>query len=413
MRRFEDLPVSTMTLVYPLEGVVDIGMAFNLLPITLLALTAKTRQSKKYKPEHCAVPGAILSLRYRGLTRGLIRSSSSKYFKNSVTLDISTERKNVNIKLSPETIHMCGACSEENGNEAVKLLLENLQSIQNMLDWIQHNQEEACAVIRWIKTFSKGQSVTRNVSTMFSAQPLIELEEETIDHEIVTPCNWSVCPGNKQLAYYLLNYALDFVYHSDYCEKLDWVLQYSKIMTDNMRAGPVNKAMVNRNYWLGFHVNRYMLSVAMDGYDGFFASYDNAMDFHVRVELPYVPVKSEWNIMRKRNKARHTFLIYQSGKVTQSGPDGQEMAQAYYRFMNGIYAHLNWIRQTEALFQTAPQSLPTTPYIGNIEAKYLNEHLKYQYQNLKYCANRTPATPFTLADFGFGPKTTPRAVVKV
>src|SRR5207237_7875328 len=92
---FDTLPVTTMTLVLPLTGRINLPLAFNLLPITRLEFTAPRRQKKRFKIPHCPVPGAILSLRFLGHTRGIIRSLEGKFFKHSITIDLATREKNV------------------------------------------------------------------------------------------------------------------------------------------------------------------------------------------------------------------------------------------------------------------------------------------------------------------------------
>jgi hypothetical protein len=51
----------------------------------------------------------------------------------------------------------------------------------------------------------------------------------------------------------------------------------------------------------------------------------------VTIELPY-KVKDP-SRKKKSKKPCHTFLVYQSGLVTQSGPDEEMMKEAYLEFM--------------------------------------------------------------------------------
>ena len=80
---FDDLSITTMTMVFILNGKVDVESAFHLLPITLIETKAKN--SLKYKlPKH-DIPGSIISMNFRGMTRGIIRNRK-KFFKNSIDL---------------------------------------------------------------------------------------------------------------------------------------------------------------------------------------------------------------------------------------------------------------------------------------------------------------------------------------
>ena len=83
-----------MTLVIPFDGEIDIKSIIYLFPITKIDIIKPKRKSKKFKVPHCKKVGAIISARYGNITRGIVRSVK-KNFKNCITLDISTEIKNL------------------------------------------------------------------------------------------------------------------------------------------------------------------------------------------------------------------------------------------------------------------------------------------------------------------------------
>lgn len=103
---FESLKITTITLIISLSGYVFLDEAFALLPITRIELPPSKRVTQKFKIPHCKIPGSILSLRYNGYTKGIIRTVSKKAFKNSITCDISTREKNVSLKLSRTKMQM-------------------------------------------------------------------------------------------------------------------------------------------------------------------------------------------------------------------------------------------------------------------------------------------------------------------
>ena len=87
-----------------------------------------------------------------------------------------------------------------------------------------------------------------------------------------------------------------------------------------MARAMIAEAMVNYNYSLGFEVDRTRLNQFIDGQNGFISRYNNALANSVTIELPYDPPKGT-AIKRRKNKVpHHTFLVYKSGSVTQSGP---------------------------------------------------------------------------------------------
>src|SRR5438270_847055 len=99
---YERLNVTTMTLIMSLNNEVNAELAFHLLPIKRIDVVRK-KETSKFKLTHCNIPGSILSMRFRKNVRGVIRNKSTP-FKNAVTIDISTKKKNISLKLSAFSI---------------------------------------------------------------------------------------------------------------------------------------------------------------------------------------------------------------------------------------------------------------------------------------------------------------------
>src|SRR5579884_50593 len=119
--KFENLKITTMVCVFHLNGTLDIKTLFYFLPVTRIDLPQRVRQTKKYKIPYCGIPGAITSIRYEGNVRGIVRSSTGTYFGHSLSIDIATSVKNIAVKLAPESVHMCGASSNETAWECIHL----------------------------------------------------------------------------------------------------------------------------------------------------------------------------------------------------------------------------------------------------------------------------------------------------
>jgi hypothetical protein len=93
----------------------------------------------------------------------------------------------------------------------------------------------------------------------------------------------------------------------------------------------ISKAMVNFNYSLGSGINRFQLKQYVNGTNGFYAHFDNSTEHYVTIELPYESTKEK----KRQNKIPcHSFLVYKSGLVTQSGPDEVLMKQALCKFIH-------------------------------------------------------------------------------
>ena len=153
---FDTLKATTMTVIVPLEGKINIEAAFPLLKVTRLDLPPPKRFTKKFKLPFINLPGAILSASYLNMKRGIIKSKSDKFFRNSITVDVCTSRKNVNCKVSTNTIQECGPDSEELALEAADHIIKHLYDIQDELEYMHEHYVEAIQLTEWIKDVSKG-----------------------------------------------------------------------------------------------------------------------------------------------------------------------------------------------------------------------------------------------------------------
>jgi len=331
---FEKLNVTTMTLVIKLKGSINTDFAFQLLPISRIEINQK-RETTKCKLPHCKVPGSILSMRYRGNVRGIIRNKSDP-FKNAVTIDISTKKKNISLKLASFSIQMCGASSREDGIEAATHIISHLKNLQNIIDKMQQNPEITENIINWIKESTKGPEVDKplwkNVEFVNVFMNIFSPKKENL---IIRPEN---LPDHldKEIAYFLLSMADDFIYHSDLCSKLDYIYKIKNIIEEPLEINEVNEAMVNYNFSLGFEVDRIKLNQFIDGQQGFISRFNNALSSSVTIELPYTP-SGETFLKKRKNKVPHTtFLIYRSGSCTLSSVNNIILKPAYYSFMNII-----------------------------------------------------------------------------
>ena len=344
---FEDLKITTITMVSKLSGEIDKRLAFYLLPITKIEVK-QTRQSSRCKLPHCETPGSILSMRYGNQQRGIVKTSSTA-FRNSVSLDISISKKNINTKLSCKSIHICGAKSIEDGREAVNHTIRHLKHIQKILNWIEENKELAEEAIEYLINATKGTGTIGEKTRLLTLNnsndiTIIGEPSRQITLNIKEKDNYIAYPTyipenfNKDLVDYCMSMCDDFIYHSDLEAKYRFLLRCPKlILSDELEIEEIDTVMVNYNYNLGFNVNRINLQVLMDRHDGFVARYNKSLSPSVTIELPYIPKVQHDDTTRRKNKIpHHTFLVYRSGAVTQSGPGGEMMREAYYRFMKNI-----------------------------------------------------------------------------
>lgn len=346
---YEELAITTMTIIIALSNGVNTEAAFHLLPITRIAIQ-QTRESSKCKLPHCEIPGSILSMRSRGNVRGVIRSTSAP-FKNAVTIDISTVRKNISLKLSSFSIQMCGASSRDDGIEAANHVLNHLRRVQSILTKMQADPQGARATIEWVKSITRGGQIERPFwEERRFINVMMRVYRPFAEFSIVKPILDIPNGIDKDIVMFLLTLTDDFIYHSDFCRKIDAIPAIHTIIDEPLELKHIDEAMVNYNYSLGFEVDRARLNQSIDGQNGFISRYNNALATSVTIELPYEPPEGT-AIKRRKNKIpHHTFLVYRSGSVTQSGPGGALMREAYYMFMGTI-------AQLRPLIEYAPQAV--------------------------------------------------------
>ena len=148
--KFKDLNITTMTCVNILQGSINMMSAFHLLPITKVILD-QNKNTLKCKLPLCPIPGAILSMRYKKMVRGIIRNTNEFFFKNSITLDISTVSKNISLKISPGTIQLCGASSRANGLEAASYIINYLIDIKAQINYIADHMDQYNECLAWLE----------------------------------------------------------------------------------------------------------------------------------------------------------------------------------------------------------------------------------------------------------------------
>lgn len=334
---YDKLKVTTMTLVAVLTNSINIDLAFQLLPVCTVS---GKKVYEKNKLPFINSPGAILSLRFRKKIRGIVRNNLVP-FKNVVTMDICTSRKNISLKLSSTSAQICGASLKEDGIEAINHLFRHLRVIQGVINKIHTNYKNFTACCEWIKSITKGEKVQRVYSEQKNYSNIsLNIRRTMDDFYVVKPVKTPESI-DTDFANFLLSFCDEFLYHSLYCKKIDFILTIINspgvhVIHEPIEIKTINEVMVNFNYSLGFEVNRSLLNELIDGRNGFMSRYNNALSTSVTIELPYESLENS-AIKRRKNKVpHHTFLVYRSGSVTQSGPGGKEMERAYYLFMSLI-----------------------------------------------------------------------------
>lgn len=387
----KSLKVTTMTLIFQLDCKIDLNKIFFLIPITKIPYELVSKARIRYKIPHYEKAGSILSMRYRGMTRGILRTTSGKHFKNSITLDLSLKEKNVNIKLcnsktrpNGSKMQMCGAKSLEQGMEGAREILNKISHIQTILTRVEENPElkkrcldhlhrsmEETSEPLWKYSPSKISTIPATTLEVVqdelqwrlsnlspTKQGLDELLKEYMERfpEVKSLPGWlreSLIilrnlkyndPSEEEKKELDMEYIDLFLQEYEeihslekFKEKIEFIENIGKLYDGNLNISEVSKAMVNFNYSLGGPIDRFELMKHFNGKGNFYSHFHNSTEHYVTIELPY-KVKDP-NRKKKSKKPCHTFLVYQSGLVTQSGPDEDMMKEAYLEFMS-VYENI-------------------------------------------------------------------------
>lgn len=400
---FDKLTITTMTLIFKLDCVIDLKKAFFLLPITKIEnRETGTKYRTRYKIPHYK-EGSILSMRYLGSTRGILKTLTKKYFKNSVTIDVSLKEKNVNIKMCASKFHMCGAKNMSQGYEGANLILNKIKEVSEILDRVNKNEELKMKTIEMLlskvnknkskenqliwkftpQNVDKESGINNNIFMKISNDIMNKVSTLNADKSIISKLSDEYCEKYFEGETVIVNDNMDMEHpmtKKDYVEKwlteslvllekieiselnekekesidydyyklllqdiderssMDYLLARINIIKNitslyegNLSIVDVNKAMVNFNYSLGCEIDRHQLKTLINQYDGFYAQFDNSIVHYVTIKSPYECDDAK----KKRNKKScHSFLVYKSGLVTQSGPNEQLMKEAYKKFMD-------------------------------------------------------------------------------
>lgn len=180
-------------------------------------------------------------------------------------------------------------------------------------------------------------------------------------HSIVIPKEFpDNYPENvdSRIATFYLKQAGNFRYYHNYCLHMDLLSKIKRVKSEKLSVKNIRVAMINKSFGLNFKINRWKLASNINGINNFTARYTNTSDHSVTVNLPYTLSDEMKKIRRKDKKPQHTFLIYKSGLVTQSGPNIDLMRSAYIEFMEAItqIKHLIMIPNSKFKLKFTPVS---------------------------------------------------------
>lgn len=301
---FEDLKPTTMTVCMELSSDVVLGNLFTCLPILKVPDDILSRTKKD---EYPLMPETgIISAKFMGNIKGVKRikltkkskekkGNGSGCFKNAITLTISIGMRNVSVKIYRGKLHICGSTSDEMSLFVGNNVLSVIHSVREISSYCKKNPE-----LIDLFSFKDSEMIIRDgkfFTIKKEMRQILKDARECLDKE----------------GFYIF---------------LSWLKNGPEICDENLTVKSVEKAMVNYNYSIGFRIIKPLVEEVLDGVDGFTCRYNPKRSF-VTISLPY-EISNQF--IKKKKKTRHTFMLYNTGCVTQSGPNEDLMKPAYEKF---------------------------------------------------------------------------------
>ncbi len=362
---FETHPVTTMVHVIPMLGKLNKELMFYLLPMMLpqdykdewdpdpSCFISKNGKSKKKKlPHFTDCVGQIiaggLEITGRGkYFRGL--RCTNGCFKNSISMDIVTEVKNVNIKLSSEKIQMCGATSDDIVVEAVGYLIGHINTVCEFIEFMRQQPQKSLETIKALTEQTRGELILQNKPDPEVEQGLVLTKYQPI---LIPTGPWTYIDSKiyrylSPLIQEAKFHDYDYSYLKEVFKLLTAVIENSELLVAEqpVEYTCIMKSMVNYNYNLKFHIFNYKLQqelsrlfLVCEFYESCNSSYQNLRGRRVKITVPFT-IPEDYKNKIKRNPGNpmdHTFTVTKKGPVTQSGPHEDLMPEVYYKVMGAI-----------------------------------------------------------------------------
>lgn len=323
--------VTMMVADYPLSCPVNIGGVFYLLNVHR---PGKVTTCKNKILPHYKIPGTIIRTDFGGETRGYIREKS-KFFKNSVSIDISCIKQNANIKLSTENIHLCGIVSVDMIEEATDYIISDILEINEILEYAANNPELRDKTIEWLKDATRGLSMVRT-KTVRGKNGLIVNKITKFNYlKVVTHQEIINCPDKKMAKLYL-RLLPDYVYHSDFCDILELIRNLGSVTDKSLSKTSLIVHMKNINARLRFDTGVCVIfaNIFKEKFPEYNILYDNTVKpSTITIIIPYIPKPGT---PPRKSGYYHTFMLQSSGSFTHSGPGGEESDVGFEKFIDAM-----------------------------------------------------------------------------
>jgi len=277
---FNNIAISTETIIAKTNWKVDILAMFNHLPITNYNVIPKKRgrkakDEKKEEKKDDLIDGQIITLKIGNKLRGVNlkeKKNAKRFFRNSLTIVMYLDNKFINFKVSKNgKFQFTGCKNEVHAQKSMQYIYEYTHDTQKIIQVNGDFPEIIFITVMTNINFNLGFCINR----------------ENLDDYI-----------NSKTRYYSL---------------LETSFGYTgvniKIPLDNIKDIPITKINYQNKTWVSEDYD----------YNKYFDSLDDKEQKKEKTKIRY-----------------NTFLVFQSGNVILSSPHKECMRNTYHEFINII-----------------------------------------------------------------------------
>jgi len=313
---FNQLKPSMIEVCINLSHPVSLNPFFYTIPIQ--KLLPNTYIKGKRNEYISKFQGSVTAVKFMRIFKGY--PSTSGCFKNAITMTMSTGEKNICIKFSKDTIHITGLKTYESLYQIVYYCFNYLRISLEIIDYCNKHKNEIFGILDMMMNNTTSTIINDEHIEMDKIPTTVIDTVYTVIYvaTIKSECNSDLC--------------------SIYLDVCNWLTNTPHLCDKDIYVKSINKVLVNYNYHIGFPILKPKVEEYLDGVDDFECICELERYF-ITIHLPYEIVDTNL----KRKSKRHTFMLYNTGSVTQSGPYEEIMKTAYETFMINILSIRQYI----------------------------------------------------------------------
>lgn len=295
-KSFDEIDVSTMTIVATTNWKIDIKSLFEYLETTPYTVTPKKRGRKpknlKEEPVKEIKEGSVVTMIYKDKMKGVFlkekkAEKKSNYFRNSLTIVIFIKGKMINAKISENgKFQITGCKTEQHAEECIKFIWSYIQTINSLhkINICKYTGKPECIFVIYMTNmdFEIGFKINR--------QALDQYINENTMHDSILETSFGY-PGVN-----------------------------IKMKLNRNKNPTIKKIYLDSETFLWKNTE-----ISYEDYTSTLQQKDKKKDLKER---------------------QHTFLVFQSGNVILSSKHIIYMKEVYEEFMSTVFSARNIIEET-------------------------------------------------------------------